>query len=43
VWVALVPVVLGGVVYGVLVLKFDRKIYEELKGIMMQVNVVWPE
>ena len=35
VWLALVPVVLGGVVYGVLVLKFDRKIYEELKGIMM--------
>jgi len=40
VWVALVPVVLGGVVYGVLVLKFDRKIYEELKGIVMQMNVV---
>lgn len=36
VWLALVPVVLGGVVYGVLVLKFDRKIYEELKGIMTQ-------
>jgi O-antigen/teichoic acid export membrane protein len=35
VWLALVPVVLGGVVYGVLVLKFDRKIYEELKGIVM--------
>ena len=43
VWVALVPVVLGGVVYGVLVLKFDRKIYEELKEIMMQMNVTWPE
>ena len=40
VWVALVPVVLGGVVYGVAVLKFDRKIYEELKGIMMQMNMV---
>jgi O-antigen/teichoic acid export membrane protein len=35
VWVALVPVVLGGVVYGVAVLKFDRKIYEELKEIMV--------
>jgi len=42
-WLALVPVVLGGMVYVVLVLKFDRKIYEELKGIMMQMNVVWPE
>ena len=43
VWVALVPVVLGAGVYGVLVLKFDRKIYVELKGIMMQMNVTWPE
>jgi len=36
VWLALVPVVLGGVVYGVLILKFDGKIYEELKGIVKQ-------
>ena len=43
VWVTLVPVVFGGVVYGVLVLKFDRKIYEELRGIVVQVNVVWAE
>ena len=42
VWLALVPVVLGGAIYGVLVLKFDRKIYEELKGIMLQMNVIWP-
>ena len=37
VWLVLVPVVLGGVVYGVLILKFDRKIYEELKGILSQI------
>jgi len=43
VWLTLVPVVLGAGVYGVLVLRFDRKIYEELKGIMMQMNVTWPE
>jgi len=43
VWLALVPVVLGAGVYVVLVLRFDRKIYEELKGIMVQMNVVWPE
>jgi len=43
VWLALVPVLIGGAVYGVLILKFDRKIYEELKGIMMQMNVAWPE
>jgi O-antigen/teichoic acid export membrane protein len=36
VWLTLVPVVLGAAVYVVLVLKFDRKIYEELKGIMAQ-------
>ena len=40
VWLALVPVVLGGAVYGVLILKLDRKIYEELKGIMLQMNVM---
>ena len=43
VWLALVPVVLGGVIYGALVLKLDRKIYEELKGIVVQMKVVWPE
>lgn len=43
VWLALVPVMLGAIVYGGLVLKFDRKIYEELKGIMMQMNVAWPK
>ena len=43
VWLALVPVVVGGVIYGILILKFDRKIYEELKGIMMQMNLAWPE
>lgn len=39
VWVTLVPVVLGGLVYGVLILKLDGKIYEELKGIMTQMNL----
>jgi len=43
IWLALVAVVLGVGVYGILVLKFDRKIYEELKGIIMQMNVVWPK
>lgn len=43
IWLALVPVVLGGVIYGVLILKYDRKIYDELKGIMMQMNVGWPK
>ena len=43
VWLALVPVVLGGMVYGILILKLDGKIYEELKEIMLKMNVVWPE
>jgi len=41
VWLALVPVVFGGMVYGVLILKLDRNIYEELKGIMVHMNVAW--
>jgi len=43
VWLALVPVVLGGVVYGVLILKFNRRIYEELKEIMLQMNIILPK
>lgn len=42
VWLALVPVVFGGMIYGILILKFDRKIRDELKGIATQVNVPWP-
>ncbi len=42
IWLALVPVFLGGTVYGILILKFDRKIYEELKGIVTQMNLPWP-
>lgn len=40
VWLTLIPVVLGTGVYGILVLKFDRNIYEELKGIIQQMNVI---
>lgn len=43
VWLALVPVVLGGMMYGILILKFDRKICNELKKIATQVNVPWPD
>ncbi|KKG07371.1 polysaccharide biosynthesis protein [Methanosarcina sp. 2.H.A.1B.4] len=42
VWLTLVPVVLGGGIYGFFLLKFDRNIYSELKGIMMQMNFMWP-
>ena len=40
VWVTLLAVVVGVVAYSVLVLKLDRKIYGELKEIMMQMNVI---
>ncbi len=43
VWLVLIPVVLGGVVYGILILKFDRKICDELKKIATQMNVPWPD
>ncbi|MCG2735256.1 MAG: flippase [Candidatus Methanoperedenaceae archaeon] len=39
VWLTLVPVFLGGAMYGILILKFDRKIYKELKGILAQMNL----
>ena len=42
VWLTLVPVVLGGTMYGILVLKFDRKICNELKHIFRQMNIPWP-
>ena len=40
VWLTLLPVVLAAVVYVVLVLKFDKKIYRELKGILLHMNKV---
>ena len=43
VWVTLVPVILGGLGYGILVLKLDRKISNELRGILTQVNIPWPD
>ena len=42
VWLTLAPVVLGGTMYGILVLKFDRKICDELKNIFIHMNMPWP-
>lgn len=42
IWLTLVPVMLGGAIYGILILKFDSKIYDELKGVVEQMNVTWP-
>ncbi|KKH95132.1 polysaccharide biosynthesis protein [Methanosarcina sp. 1.H.T.1A.1] len=45
IWVTLMAVILGGATYGVLVLKLDRKIYNELRGIVEKVGIgfFWPE
>lgn len=42
VWLSIIPVILGGIIYGVLILKFDRKVCDEFKGIFSQMNVYWP-
>lgn len=42
VWLTIIPVIMGGIIYGVLILKFDRKVCDELKGIFSQMNVYWP-
>jgi O-antigen/teichoic acid export membrane protein len=38
VWMALVAVVLGGIIYGAMILKYNRNIYEEMKEIMFKLS-----
>lgn len=42
VWVTLVLVVIGGVVYGILMLKLDEKICSELRSIVEKMGMMWP-
>lgn len=42
VWLVVYPVVLGAIIYGILILKLDIKIHDELKGIVTQMNIQWP-
>ena len=42
VWLALVPVILGGALYVVLILKLDSNINKELKVLMTQMNLPCP-
>lgn len=42
VWVILVAVVGGGVLYGILILKLYRKMCDDLKTIATQMNLYWP-
>lgn len=40
VWLALIPVVLGAIVYAFFTLKYNKNIYKDLKDIMVQMNVI---
>ncbi|MFA4955709.1 MAG: flippase [Candidatus Methanoperedens sp.] len=42
VWLALVPVALGFLVYGIMILKMDRKIRNDLKLMVNQMGLPWP-
>ena len=44
VWVTLVAVMGGGVVYGILILRLDRKMCDELRGIVEKIGLggLWP-
>lgn len=43
VWVTLIPVIVGGIIYSILILKLDWKMCDELKGIVKKVGIPWPE
>lgn len=43
VWLAFIPVVLGGTIYAVLMLKLDSKLYDELKTLTTQIRLPWPD
>lgn len=42
VWLALVPVVVGAIIYGILLLKLDQSIHDELRAIVVQMGMQWP-
>ena len=42
IWLTLLTVLIGGVMYGILILKIDAKICNDLKGIATQMNLPFP-
>ena len=42
VWVTLVPVIFGGAIYGILMLKLDGKMCGELRSIAEKIGMPWP-
>jgi len=43
IWLTLIPVISGGIVYVILVLNFDKNMFKELSEIMLQMNIVYPK
>jgi len=43
IWLTLIPVGFGVIIYSILVLKFDRTAFEELNKIMTQMNIMLPK
>lgn len=42
IWLLATPIVVGMILYVILMLKFNRKIFDELKGIAAQMNIIFP-
>lgn len=42
IWLTLIPVIVGMVIYGLVLLRLDENIHDELKGIATQMNLLWP-
>ena len=42
IWLTLVPVAVGAIIYGVVLLKLDRGIHDELRAMAAQVGVRLP-
>lgn len=44
IWITVMAVALGGIVYGFLILKFDKNVYDEMKDIVEKVGIgfIWP-
>lgn len=43
VWLTLLPIAVGGMIYGLLILKLDPAIYSDLKDISTRMNLPWPK
>jgi len=42
IWLTLIPVLVGGIIYGAILLKLDKNIFNEFRDILLKVGIVWP-